>query len=254
MSAIYNKLLNKHVLILGGTSGIGFGVAKASLASSARVTVSSSSVDRVSSAVTKLTGEFPGAQVQGYACDLGGENVEEEIESLFEKVGSVDHIVFTVGEKPLAMPLADITREKILAPAQIRLVAPILVAKVGSKYLSAGPESSITLTTGQAWERPAPDWTIMSGYLGAYYSLTRNLALDMKPVRVNAVSPAIVETEMWDGMPKEQKEGIFQFMASKYPTGRVTKPETLAEAYLYLMKDSNITGRVVGSDSGASLV
>lgn len=84
--------------------------------------------------------------------------------------------------------------------------------------------------------------------------MTRNLALELKPVRVNLVSPGAVDTELWSGMPSEVKARMFKQIAETTPTGRVGRPEDVAETYLWLMKDSNATGTVATSDSGAYLV
>ncbi|OJJ44436.1 hypothetical protein ASPZODRAFT_71603 [Penicilliopsis zonata CBS 506.65] len=258
------KLSNKRILVIGGTSGIGLAVAKASLETCAKVTIASSSPERVTSTVESLKAEFPHASITGHACDLSSETVEAEIESLFEKVGTVDHIVYTAGDKIAATPVEEITREKIIAAGQLRFIAPMLVtAKVASSmkrsdrspYLSPGPDSSITLTTGTAWERPVPFWTITASYLGGVGSMARNLALELRPVRVNVVSPGLVDTELWDALLSEEQKGeLFQEVKAKNPTGRVARPEDVAEAYLYLMRDVNITGRIISSDSGASLV
>lgn len=95
MASKYQKLQNKHVLVIGGTSGLGFAVAEASLASGAHVTVSSSNPSRVESTVQKLKSSFPDAIVAGHVCDLSKPTVEQDIEALFAKVGKVDHIVYT---------------------------------------------------------------------------------------------------------------------------------------------------------------
>ncbi|KAH6891502.1 oxidoreductase [Thelonectria olida] len=253
----YNKLAGKNVLVIGGTSGIGFAVAKAALAFSANVTISSSSAERIALTIQKLKEEFPDSQVQGYPCNLATEAVEQEIERLFSQIpgGSVDHIVYTAGDKVPIMSLKDVTREKIVAGGQMRFVAPILVAKIGSQHLTPGPESSITLTSGTVWEHPVSDWTVVAGYMGGVCSVARNLALDLKPIRVNAVSPGLVDTELWDAViPADKKQGLLDHEAFKHPTGRVAKAEDIAEAYVYLMKDANITGRIISTDSGSLLV
>ncbi|KAI9040048.1 NAD(P)-binding protein [Aspergillus affinis] len=256
----YTRLASKNILIIGGTSGIGFAVAKASLAAQANITIVSSSATKLASAVSRLRSEFPATDagaISGETCDLSQPSIEADLEALFEKLaanGPIHHIVYTAADAPAIMPLAAVSRDAILATGQLRLVAPILVSKVGSRYLAPGPESSITLTTGAGWERPNDGWTVMAGYLGGLVSVARNLALELKPVRVNAVSPGVVDTEMWDGFPREQKEGMFKFFEGKFPTGRIAGPEDVAEAYVYLMRDWNATGRVLGTDSGASIV
>lgn len=156
MASKYQKLLGKHVIVIGGTSGIGYGVAEASLASGAQVTVSSSSQPRVDATVEKLKADFPDQKVAGYACDLSKPTVEQDLEALFSKAGKVDHIVYSAGDKLAAAPIQEITYEKIVAAGQLRFIAALLAAKVGSKYLTPGPYSSITLTTGSVSQKPRP--------------------------------------------------------------------------------------------------
>lgn len=249
----YNKLAGKHILIIGGSSGIGYGVAEACIESQAQVTISSSSPYRIEAAVSSLQTAYPGAKVRGLPCDLSKPSLEQDIERLFKQVGKVDHIVYTAGD-PLAMvPIQEVTIEKIIAAGQIRFFAPLLVAKVGSRYLSPGPEASITLTTGSVAERPRPNWTIVAAYASGLHGMVRNLAIDLKPVRVNLVSPGAVDTPLWR-LPAEEKERFFEGVKARVPTGRVAASEAVAEAYLWLMKDWNATGTVATSDSGSKLV
>lgn len=85
--------------------------------------------------------------------------------------------------------------------------------------------------------------------------MTRNLAFDLQPIRVNLVSPGAIKTELWDSMADEKaKQAMFEQVAKAAPTGRLGQPEDVAEAYLFLMKDANVTGTVVDSNSGALLV
>jgi len=83
--------------------------------------------------------------------------------------------------------------------------------------------------------------------------MVRGLAVDLKPVRVNLVSPGAVETELWDSLPKEAREGYFKTVGAKLLTGGIGMPEDVAECYLWLMKDKNVTGTVVQTDGGALL-
>lgn len=80
--------------------------------------------------------------------------------------------------------------------------------------------------------------------------MVRGMALDLKPLRVNVVSPGAVDTELWSGIPSEQKEHMFREMEKKIPVGKVAKVEDVAESYLYLMKDQNITGAMISTSGG----
>ena len=208
--------------------GIGYAVAEASLASSARVTISSSSHTKVANSLKALQVAFPSlapGTVRGHVCNLAKATCENDITILFQVCGHVDHIVFTAGDPLATVPIADATWEKIVQAGQVRFIAPLLVAKIGSKYMTSSPESSIVLTTGSVSERPIKDWSIVAGYAAGLHGMTRNLALDLKPIRVNLVSPGAVDTELWGGMKSEDKEKMFTNIAGKVPTGKVGRRE-----------------------------
>ena len=84
--------------------------------------------------------------------------------------------------------------------------------------------------------------------------MTRGLALDLQPIRVNLVSPGGLETDLWAHMSESDRAIMYKGWAERNPTGHAGKAEEVAEAYLWLMKDTNVTGRVAASDSGALLV
>lgn len=257
MASKFRKLQDKHVFILGGTSGIGFAVAEGSLEAGARVTVSSSNPSRVSATVEKLQASFPHSTVAGHVCDLSKPTVEKDLEALFAQVGTLDHFVYTAGDKLHTAPVADMTYESLLAAGQVRYFAAALATKIASRYLTPGPFSSITLTTGLVSQKPRPNWTECAGFATGLHGLTRGFALDLKPIRVNLVSPGAVETELWDTYMGDDVKGrrtMMDHLVKTLPTGRVAQAEDCAEAYLWLMKDPNVTGTVVNSDSGGLLV
>ncbi|KAG7009560.1 hypothetical protein G7Y79_00002g006750 [Physcia stellaris] len=201
-----NKLANARVLIIGGTSGIGFCVAEACLEAGCHVTISSSQPTRINSSISRLLTSYPSAKsrLTGHACDLASPDVEANIEALFSKLGTLDHIVFTAGDKLSTTPLSDVTLQNIHQFNQVRHFAPLLVAKHALAHFAPGPSSSFTLTTGTASERPVPGWINPAAFTAATHSTTRALALNMKPVRVNLISPGAVETELWDAMPRRR--------------------------------------------------
>lgn len=98
---------------------------------------------------------------------------------------------------------------------------------------------------------------MIAGYASGLHAMTRNLAFDLKPIRVNLVSPGAVETELWDQVAsgdEKAKKAMLDAAAKTSLTGRLGQPEDVAEAYLFLMKDPNVTGTLVDSNSGALLV
>jgi NAD(P)-dependent dehydrogenase (short-subunit alcohol dehydrogenase family) len=148
--------------------------------------------------------------------------MEAEIETLFKQTGKIDHIIFTAGDalSNVTTPLASSTYETILAAGQIRFFAPLLVAKIGINYLNPGPEFSITFTTGGARE-PVPGWSVIASYFAGLHGMARNLALDLRPVRVNVVGAGMVDTALWGEMGEGEREGMFRGYAGKMPTGHV---------------------------------
>lgn len=136
----------------------------------------------------------------------------------------------------------------------VRFFAPLFIGKYAPRYLTPGPKGSITITTGAVSERPIPNWTVVNSYATGLQGMVRGLALDLKPLRVNLVSPGAVDTELWKGMSEEQKKGMFEELAKKTPVGSVGQVEDVTESFLYLMKDRNITGAMISTSGGHLLV
>jgi NAD(P)-dependent dehydrogenase (short-subunit alcohol dehydrogenase family) len=123
------------------------------------------------------------------------------------------------------------------------------VAKLSLRYLKGTPSSSLTFTGGHISENPMPNYTIFTTYAAGLIGMVRNLALDMAPRRVNLVSVGSAITEMW-GPNREQ---IAEVVGKINLLGKVARPEEVAEAFTYLMKDWNATGSVVSSNGGSLL-
>ena len=127
----------------------------------------------------------------------------------------------------------------------VRFNGALLYAKHGSQHLAPSPNSSITLTTGAVSEKPIKGWTVPASYAGGQHSIMRKMALDLEPIRVNVISPGVVDTEFWGWMPKEQFKGFVEGLRRATTTGEVGKPEDVAEAYIYCVRDRNLSGSVL---------
>jgi len=255
------KLSKSRVLVLGGTSGIGFCVAEAALEHGASVIISSSSPAKLSRAIDRLKTTYPdrAEQVSGHTCDLSQpDSLEPNLEKLLTAAAggsSIDHIVFTAGDILTIPHVSEATVDSIQKFSVVRFLGPMILAKVAPKHLSPGPTSSITLTGGVNAEKPSPGWTIATAYGAGLEGLTRGLAVDLKPVRVNMVAPGAVHTELFNSIiPEENMDGVLQKYRNGTTTGTVGRPEDLAEAYIYAMKDHFITGSLIKSNGGSLLV
>jgi NAD(P)-dependent dehydrogenase (short-subunit alcohol dehydrogenase family) len=249
------KLHDKHILIIGGTSGIGLSIAEACLEHGAHVIISSSQHHRISSTLSSLQHQYPSAalRVQGYACNLGDPaTLETQLSSLFDSVGPLDHIVFTAADALVQMPVSDFSVDAIQRAGLIRFIAPLLVAKIGGPRLRPGSGSSLILTGGSVAAKPMPGWSVIAAYAAGLEGMVRNLALDLAPIRVNLVAPGVVDTGLWR-LEAEEKERFAQTVREGNLTGVFSGPENIIEAYLWLMKDRNVTGTVARTDAGVLL-
>ncbi|KAI1870737.1 uncharacterized protein JN550_004883 [Neoarthrinium moseri] len=251
----YNKLAGTHVLVIGGTKGIGRGVVDASLEAGARVTLVGSSQRSADATVSEVKISYPSALIQGFGCDLSQGTVESDLDDLFRKVGEVNHLVYTAADSLTLGSLNDFTVEMIHKASHMRLVVPVLVGKMAARHLPKSRESSLTLTTGGIADKAMPGWALIAYFASGLTGLTRNLALDLKPLRVNAVEPGFVDTGLWDAtLTPEQKAGIMEDLAKKVPVGKAAQVEDVAEAYVYAMKDKNCSGEIIKTRGGDHLV
>ncbi|HWZ03094.1 MAG TPA: SDR family oxidoreductase [Mucilaginibacter sp.] len=238
------KLKGKRVVLLGGTSGFGFATALAAAAEGAEIIIASSRQRRVDEALAALP-----QGSQGYAVDLTD---EQQIATLFEQVGEFDHLIFTAGE---TLQLNEFSAIKIDDAKQffnVRYWGALMAAKYASPHIRKG--GSITLTNGTIGLRPWKGWAVAASLTCAIEGLTRALAVELAPIRVNAVCAGMSRTELWSNIPDADREAMFNDYGSKLLTGGVGEATDIAEAYLYLMKGGFSTGQVLVVDGGGVLV
>jgi NAD(P)-dependent dehydrogenase (short-subunit alcohol dehydrogenase family) len=238
-------LRQSRIVVAGGTSGIGFAVAEAAAQAGAEVVIASSNPERVAAALDRLP-----QRTRGETLDFTD---EAQVSALFARVGAFDHLVYTAGEALFLQNLADLSIEAAQRAFEVRYWGALRAVKYGASHIRAG--GSITLTSGVASSRPRPAWTIPSSILGAIESLIRTLAIELAPLRVNAVAPGVVRTALWDSLMSEaDRNGVFDQFAEKLPVGRVGEASDVAQTYLYLMQQGFSTGQVIVVDGGHVLV
>jgi NAD(P)-dependent dehydrogenase (short-subunit alcohol dehydrogenase family) len=237
-------LQDKRVVVLGGSSGIGLEVAKQAASHGASVVIASSSAERVQKAVESI-----GEKAQGQAVDVSDERA---IATFFAKLGPFDHLVFTAGDSLHLHDLAATDLQQARHSFELRYWAALAAVKYGSSHIRK--EGSIVLTTGIAGQRPQKGWVIAASVCGTIEALTRALAVELAPTRVNAVSPGVVRTNLWQSMTAAEREKLYENGGKSLPVGRVGEAHEIAQAYLFLMQGGFSTGQIVVVDGGTVLV
>ena len=239
-----NDLQQKRVVVVGGSSGIGFAVAQQAASQGAKVVIVSSNAERVQKAIKSI-----GGQAQGQAVDVSDERA---VEALFAKLGPFDHLVFTAGDSLDLHELAATDLKQARRAFELRYWSALAAVKYGNPHIRKG--GSIVLTTGVAGRRPNKGWVVAASVCGTIEALTRALAIELAPIRVNAVSPGVVRTNLWQSMSSSEREQLFESVGKRLPVGRVGEAHDIAQAYLFLMHEGFGTGQTVVVDGGTVLV
>ena len=235
------ELSGTKVVVIGGTSGIGRAVAARVAALGADIVVASSSGARVDAARRDLP-----AGAVAVTVDVTD---EEQVAALFEQVGSFDHLVYTAGDwGPLGgSRLRELDLGRAGQVFAVRFWGALAAAK--HAHASIAPGGSITLTDGLIAHRPRPGAAVNTAMAGAIEHLVAGLAVDLAPVRVNAVCPGLIATEVLAAMPAERITAV----TARQAVPRAGTPDEAAEAYLYSMRGTYTTGQVIRVDGGMSL-
>ncbi|MER9966902.1 SDR family oxidoreductase [Mesorhizobium sp. M0060] len=234
----------ERILIVGGSSGMGLSLAEQRLAAGAEVTIVGRSEDRLSAARPHPE------RLRTIAADVTS---EDEVQRLFQDVGTLDHIVSTAADITgvyVLLPDMDISVARKVMDSKI--VGPLLLAKHGAPRLT--PRGSITLTSGIAAYRPAAKGSVVAAVNGALGSLAYALAVELAPIRVNVVSPGWVDTPIWDAVAGSGKTAALDAMAKRLLVGRIGQAADIAQAITSLMHNGFITGTVLHVDGGQRLV
>ncbi len=236
-----------RVLIVGGGSGMGLALAEAMLGEGAEVTIAGRSAERLEKARRVLKSPSALGTIQA---DIAQ---EADVERIFAQTGPLDHIVTTAADIAGAyklLPELDLAAMRRVIDSKV--IGPLLLAKHGAPVLR--PSGSITFTSGIAAYRPAARGSIVAAVNGALASIAYALAVELAPIRVNAVSPGWVDTAIWDAVIGDARVATLDAMAARLPAGRIGKPSDIADAIRFVMRNGFVTGTVLHVDGGHRLV
>jgi NAD(P)-dependent dehydrogenase (short-subunit alcohol dehydrogenase family) len=228
-----------RALIMGGTSGIGLAAAQHLTNAGLDVTVTGRDL-------TKLTGtgadsKFAGAE-QLDSTDLAA------VSAFFERFGEFEHLVLAFSPGPVGLgPIRDITMADFEGAFTAKLFAYIHAIR------EARVTGSVTMISAASARAAMPGTVALSAVNGAIERIVPPLAAELAPVRVNAVSPGVVDTPWWSFLPEDQRQAQFDAAAASVPAGRVATAADVAEAIGYLVGASLATGTILPVDGGLTV-
>ncbi|TPI33019.1 SDR family oxidoreductase [Mesorhizobium sp. B3-2-1] len=240
-------LSNQKVLIVGGGSGMGLALARRCLEAGAKVVIAGRGEDRLRQAREALGNP---AALETAIVDI---TREDQVAALFAGIGGLDHIVSTAADIEGAYRLLpELDLEAARRVVDSKLFGPLLLAKHGAPGLAV--TGSITFVSGIAAYRPAARGSVVAAVNAALEGLVRALAIELAPVRVNAVSPGWVDTGIWAQVAGDRKAETLAAMAERLPVGRIGQPEDIADAIFFLMGNGFTTGTTLHVEGGHRLV
>lgn len=233
------SLKDRTVLVIGRGSGIARAVTLAVRAAGATVVVAGRDEKSL---------VYDDPEVTTASVDLTD---EASVAALAERLGRVDHVVSTASARARGT-VGELAHDVVLTSFDVKVLGPLLLAKHFAPRLPE--DGSFVFFSGSSARKPAAGMLAVGATNAAVDALTRGLAVELAPIRVNAVSPGTIDTGAYDALGDEKKAALFATRAATSPARRVGRPEEIAEAVLFALGSGFLTGVSLGVDGGEPLV
>jgi NAD(P)-dependent dehydrogenase (short-subunit alcohol dehydrogenase family) len=234
----------QRVIIVGGSTGIGEAAAGAFAAAGAQVTITGRAKPRLDGAAQRI----------GYPVEVAEFDATDNaaVTSFFETAGPFDHLVLAASPGAVGSgPFAGLDEAALRQAFDGKFFAHVKVLQAARPRLRA--DGSVTIVSAVSARAAYPGAAGLSAVNGALEAMVPTLAVELAPLRVNAVSPGVIDTSWWDGLPQDQRAGFFRAVAAASPAGRVGQPQDVAAAIVYLAGAGFVTGTVLECAGGANL-
>jgi len=231
---------SQHIAIIGGSSGIGLATAGLLLGKGHKVTIAGRNAGRLEAAAKKLRGD-----VHAIAMDATN---QAELTPVFNQIGAFDHLVLALGSGKGVGPFASVPLADVKAGFEEKVFAHFACAQAALPHLRK--DGSLTFISAVSAHAAAPGTAGIGAANAAIAALAPILAVELRPLRVNVVSPGVVDTPWWGFFPDAQKASLFADYAAKTPVGRVGQADDIAKAIAFLIFDSFMSGETVICDGG----
>jgi NAD(P)-dependent dehydrogenase (short-subunit alcohol dehydrogenase family) len=239
------SLINKKIVIIGGSSGIGLAVTKAVIEQEAQVVVCGRSPEKL-----EQTKKIIGKNVETIPVDI---TKQEEVVRLFKQIELFDHLVITAATNENSKRGSFLKLDSATAHRSFDKFWGYFYAAQAA-VPNINPGGSITLFSGaSAFKPPKHGMAVLASVNGAVATLAKALAIELAPIRVNVVSPGIVDTPVWDSMNADNRAALMTWAKESLPTQHIGQPFDIAQGVLYLMNNRYTTGTVLHIEGGLLL-
>jgi NAD(P)-dependent dehydrogenase (short-subunit alcohol dehydrogenase family) len=242
VTAPTHPLAGRHVVVFGGSSGIGLAVARAAVSAGADVSILARSADRLGRAAAALGG------VRAVRVDVRD---TASVAAAAEALPDPDH-VFVSSASFVGGPLLELGIDDARSALDARVWGTVDIVRALAPRMQ-GPAASFVLTGGISTDRPVKGAWATSIATAATEQLARCIAVELAPLRCNAIAPGWTDTPMWDAVLGADKAAAFAATAGRIPVGRIARPEEAAAAAIALMVTESINGEVLHVDGGHRL-
>jgi NAD(P)-dependent dehydrogenase (short-subunit alcohol dehydrogenase family) len=236
-------LRNRKTAILGASGGIGLATAALLAERGAQVTIGSRDEGRLAEAAESLPGGAKAIPVD--ATDV------DSLREFYDVAGPIDDLVVTVTRRGGAGPATDLAEQDLVDAFVGKPVAHLQAIALALPTLDE--RGSITAIGAGSAGAALPGTAALAAANGAVAAAVGPLARELAPRRVNAVSPGVIETDWWSGLPEDERRATFAQFADQTPVGRNGRGEDVAHAIVSLIENDYITGAVLPCDGGLRL-
>jgi NAD(P)-dependent dehydrogenase (short-subunit alcohol dehydrogenase family) len=236
-----STIAGTRILVIGRSTGIARAVVDAAISAGASVVVAGRDAKR-------LAEGYLDTDVQIETVDVTDES---SIAALANRLGTFDHVVTTASARARGK-VGDLAAETVALSFATKAIAPILLAKHLAPIMPAS--GSFVLSSGATATRPTVGMLAVAGTNGAVDAITRGLAVELAPIRVNAVAPGTIDTGAYDGLGPDDKAALFSERSAKNPAARVGRAEDVARAIVFALEADFVTGLSITVDGGEILV
>lgn len=233
---------NKKILLVGGTSGIGFETARQAKQKGGIITIVGSDLSKTMTAAKELgTDQFASFDVAN----------ESEVRKGLSSFGTFDHIFVSAGGLVGAGAVLKTESSQLEMALQQRVMGAFYILKA---LLPKMTEGSFIFTSGLYADRPASGSSAVASSVGAIESMVKALALELAPIRINAISPGVIDTPLMRGFLGDAKQDVYANLAASLPSRRIGLPSDIAKTALFLMESGYINGETIHVDGGGRLI